>query len=184
MIRGLFRGANKPGLRSTETPVSRPEFERMHSEIRTVLCLQVEDMEKIVRHAIGQATRVLMAKLHQLESKMSKLDDLLGAVEAQQTKIDSLIALTDGLHKAVLEAMGDTITPSQAMRIAQVFDAVKTNSDEIDAALVANTVQASAGAISDGPGLAEIRAGEPAPSDPAPQPEAAQPSTEEQLPAT
>mgnify|MGYP000576577295 CR=1 FL=1 len=148
----LFRGGNRPQA------VSRPEFERLQNETAAAICAQSKADLGVIGNLIGTATRVIMAKLQQLENRMSKLDDLLGAVEAQQTKIDSLITLTDGLHKAVLEAMGDTITPSQAMRIAQVFDAVKANSDDIDAALTANTVQAAAGAISDGPSAAEIKA--------------------------
>lgn len=127
------------------------EFEQMLSDLS-------EDHSARTSRAIGQATRVIMAKLATLERTMDvKLDDLLDAVASQQTKIDSLIELANGLHARVLEAMGDTITPSQKMRIAQVFDAVKQNSDEVDAALTANTVAATAGAVSDGASAADIK---------------------------
>ncbi len=93
----------------------------------------------------------------QLEKIMAKLEELLDAVASQQTQIDSLIALTEGLHTQVIAAMGSTITPSQQMRIDQVFAQVGDNANDIAAAIKENTVEASSGAISDGPGLAEIR---------------------------
>lgn len=89
------------------------------------------------------AVRDILDVLTKMERRMNeRLEALLGAVEVQQTQIDSLIALTDGLHKQVLEAMGETITPSQKMRIEQVFSAVSANSADIEAALKANTVEA------------------------------------------
>lgn len=107
------------------------------------------------------AVQDILDFLHKMERRMNeRLEALLGAVEAQQTKIDSLITLTDGLRKQVLDAMGETITPSQKMRIDQVFDAVSANSSDIDAALKANTVDATAGAITDGPSAADIKAAE------------------------
>lgn len=123
---------------------------------RWLLPTPPEDIERITK-AIGQATRVIMAKLAHMEKRMSTLDDLLGAVEAQRTKIDSLIALAGSLHEAVLAAMGETITPSQKMRIDAVFKMVQDESSAIDAAMTANTVQATAGAVSDGPSAADIK---------------------------
>ena len=137
----------------TEPP--REEFER---KLQAILESMAADYIAMNSKSIGQATRVIMAKLATLERTMDvKLDDLLDAVASQQTKIDSLITLSNELHARVLEAMGDTITPSQKMRIAQVFDAVKQNSDEVDAALTANTVAATAGAVSDGASAADIK---------------------------
>ena len=145
----------KPELHHRGTEEWREEFGRV---ITLWLSCLSDDHSARTSRAIGQATRVIMAKLATLERTMDvKLDDLLDAVASQQTKIDSLITLSNELHARVLEAMGDTITPSQKMRIAQVFDAVKQNSDEVDAALTANTVAATAGAVSDGASAADIK---------------------------
>lgn len=130
---GLTRGRNKL---PSEPTFSRAEVEE---RIRVIVANNSTDHVAMASKAIGEATRVIVARLQRMEEYMSKLEDLLSAVEAQQTKIDSLITLTDGLHKQVLDAMGDTITPSQKMRINKVFDDVTANSADIDAALLANT---------------------------------------------
>lgn len=109
----------------------------------------IASVERDQQHEIG----------HQLEKIMAKLEDLLDAVASQQTQIDSLIALTEGLHEQVVAAMGSTITPSQQMRIDQVFAQVGDNADDIAAALKENTVEASAGAISGGWSAGEIKGG-------------------------
>lgn len=88
---------------------------------------------------------------------MHRLDEMLDAVSASQTKVDSLIALTTSLHQAVIDAMGGTITPSQQMRIDAIFDSAKANADAIDKAITENTVDASKGAVSDGPSAADIK---------------------------
>lgn len=149
---GLTRGLNK---RPAEPMFTRAEVEE---RIRVCVLNISSDHLAIASKSIGEATRVVMARLQNMEEKfMSQLEDLLGAVEAQQTQIDSLITLTEGLHKQVIEAMGETITPSQKMRIAQVFEAVTANSVDIENALKANTPGATAGSVSGGPGLAEIK---------------------------
>lgn len=134
---GLTRGRNKL---PSEPTFSRAEVEE---RIRVIVANNSADHVAMASKSIGEATRVIMARLQRMEEYMSKLEDLLSAVEAQQTKIDSLIVLTDGLYKRVLEAMGETITPSQKMRIAQVFEEVIANSADIDTALKANTVEAA-----------------------------------------
>lgn len=93
-----------------------------------------------------------------LETIMHTLDELLTAVTAQRTKIDSLVALLISLHTQVKAAVGETLTPSQQDRIDRVFAQVNDNADVITAALAENTVEASAGAISDGPSAADIKA--------------------------
>ena len=136
---------------------SRREFE---AELQRALVGMSPSQLGAITKAIGQATRVIMAKLAAMERKMDvKVNDLLDAVEAQQSKIDSLVELANQLYARVIAAMGgeENLTPSQKMRLAQVFDAVKANSDDIDKALAANTVDASKGAISDGPSAAEIK---------------------------
>ena len=144
--------------------------EQLESKLRGRMSDLSQDQIALFTRAIGQATRVIMAKLSQMEKRMSdQIDDLLGAVQAQRTRIDSLVALTQGLHDKVLAAMGDTITPSQAMRIKQVFDLVSENTAAVDAAIIANTDTAAkeqaAGAVTGGPSAADIKSeAGPAPS--------------------
>ncbi len=88
---------------------------------------------------------------------MHTLEETLDLVEAQTTKVDSLIALTNDLHQKVLDALGGGLTPSQQMRVDAVFDEVTAEAGKVDAAITANTVQATAGAVSGGPSAADIK---------------------------
>ncbi len=93
---------------------------------------------------------------------MATLEDTLALVEKQNTRVDSLIALTNDLHQKVLDALGSGLTPSQQMRVDAVFNEVQAEADKVDAAITANTVQATAGAVSGGPSTADIKASQPA----------------------
>lgn len=88
---------------------------------------------------------------------MRTLEETLDLVEAQTTKVDSLIVLTNNLHQKVLDALGSGLTPSQQMRVDAVFDEVTSEAGKVDAALTANTVQATAGAVSAGPSAADLK---------------------------
>lgn len=105
----------------------------------------------------AHATRQLRRQNLKLEAIMATLEDTLALVEAQNTRVDSLIALTADLHQKVLDALGGGLTPSQQMRVDAVFDEVKTEADKVDAAITANTVQATVGAVSDGPSAKDIK---------------------------
>jgi hypothetical protein len=101
---------------------------------------------------------------HKLEQIMRTLDETLDLVASQTTRIDSLIALTTDLHQKVIDAMGATITPSQAMRIDQVFSAVSGEAAKVDAAITANTIPAAPATETPAP------ATPPASTEPAPTP--------------
>lgn len=107
----------------------------------------------------ARATRQTRRQNLKLEAIMATLEDTLALVEAQNTRVDSLIALTADLHQKVIDALGGGLTPSQQMRVDAVFDEVKAEADKVDAAITANTVQATAGAVSDGPSLNDIKSG-------------------------
>lgn len=92
-----------------------------------------------------------------LEKMMHNLDETLALVTDQKTRIDSLVALTTDLHQRVLDALGGALTPSQQQRVDAIFDGVKENADEVDAAITANTVSDTAGAVSDGASASEIK---------------------------
>lgn len=137
--------------KSRRTPEPSPEFvAQLHEFIKRCTREQVA--------AVVRALNGMEGSIHyKLEKIMHSLDDLLAAVATQKTKIDSLIQLVVSLKGQVTAVMGGTLTPSQQMRIDQVFDAVAANADEVDAAITANTVQAAAGAISDGPSASDIK---------------------------
>ncbi len=131
----------------------------MGVEYRNLLRPALLKPHRDVTKAIGEATRVIMARIQQMEKRMTnRVDELLDLAAAEQTKVASLIAMFEGLQRQVIAAAGeDILTPSQKMRITQVFDAVKANVDDLDRALAANTVDTTKGAISDGPSAAEIK---------------------------
>ena len=135
----MFRAFRRGGPRAIPQ-ATNPIPPAFVEQVRAALHDLDDARARKITKAIGQATRVIMAKLAHMErTQMDKLDALLGAVETQQTKIDSLIAMFEVLKKQVKETLGSTITPSQAMRIDQIFDAVKANSEDIDRAITANT---------------------------------------------
>lgn len=107
----------------------------------------------------ARATRQTRRQNLKLEAIVATLEDTLALVESQNTRVDSLIALTADLHQKVIDALGGGLTPSQQMRVDAVFDEVKAEADKVDAAITANTVQATAGAVSDGPSLSDIKSG-------------------------
>lgn len=68
---------------------------------------------------------------------MATLDELVAAAKAEDTKIDSLIALVVTL-KAKIDAIPG-ITPEQQAQIDEAFAAISDNPDRIQAAIDENT---------------------------------------------
>jgi hypothetical protein len=147
------------GMKVPRTIEPASEFPEFMSRVHALLKGTTQDQNAALICAIHEAECSINRKLEKI---MTRLEDLLDAVAAQQTQIDSLITLVGGMRQQVIEAMGSTITPSQQMRIDQVFEAVRANADDIAAAIKENTVEATSGAISPGPDLAAIRAAAPA----------------------
>lgn len=146
MIR-LFRR----GHGASRNPEPPPEF---ISQIHDLIKGNTHEQNAAIVRAVHDAEAAINRKLEKI---MHTLDDLLAAVATQKTKIDSLVQLVVSLKGQVLAAMGSTLTPSQQDRIDRVFQAIQDNADEVDAAITANTVQASAGAISGGPSASDIK---------------------------
>jgi hypothetical protein len=69
------------------------------------------------------------------------LDDVLAQVEAEDTKVDSLIALVNGLRDQIKNQVPG-LTPDQQAEVDKIFDQASASSAKIDAALNANTPQA------------------------------------------
>ena len=69
---------------------------------------------------------------------MATLEQTLAAVEAQRDEISSLKVFVAGLKKQVDDAMGGQLTPSQQMRLDQIFNQVTQNTEQVHAAIKAN----------------------------------------------
>lgn len=146
---GLFRRGMGPSRNNQ--PV--PEFA---SQVRDLVRVTALEQDAAAVRAVHASNAAINRKLEKI---MHSLDELLDAVASQQTKIDSITKLLDGLHQQVYDALGKTnLTPSMQMRLDQVFDQIKAQGDELDAAISANTVDATKGAISDGRSFSEIKA--------------------------
>lgn len=144
MMARLFRSFRRPSIDLDQSRV-------LVDEVLQTIKDQADHLAAAgSHHTLGEINR-------KLEKIMSTLDDLVTAVAAEKTQIDSLVALTGSLHQAVLDALGGTITPSQQMRIDAVFKAINDNAAEVAAAVTANTIQATAGAVSGGPSAADIK---------------------------
>lgn len=78
-----------------------------------------------------------------LDKIMATLDDLVAAATAEDTKIDSLIALTAQLKAKVDEIVAGALTPDQQAKIDAAFAAISDNPDRIQAAIDANTPPAT-----------------------------------------
>lgn len=165
-MRGLFRRGMKPSRNSELVP-------ELLAQVSDLVQRTSREQNAAVAHAVVQTERSITQLLEKI---MHTLEEVLDVVTGSRTKIDSLIALVDGLHLQVKDALGATATPSMQMRIDQVFDAAKSNADAIDKAVTANTASASAGAVSDGPSAADIKSGSV--GGPATAPDGSQPSTD------
>jgi hypothetical protein len=144
---GLFRR----GMKRPRSPEVTPE---LLGQLAEIIHVNTSGREAANTRALYMLERSITLRLEKI---MHTLQDLLGAVTAQRSQIDSLVALTRGLHRQVVEALGDTATPSMQMRIDQVFDAVSANADAVADAIKENTVDATAGAISEGQSLSDIK---------------------------
>jgi hypothetical protein len=131
----------------------------------------IEHIRNIVKASAIEQTAAIVRAINnseaaitrQLEKIMATFDEamtiLMDAVTAQKTQIDSLVTLTNGLHDQVIAALGGSLTPSQQQRVDAVFKGVTDNAAEVTAAINADTIQSTAGAVSSGPSAADIKAG-------------------------
>lgn len=142
---------SRRGMRSPRNIQPPPEF---IAQVSQLIKVNTRTQNAALVRAITRANRGIVK---QLEKIMHSLEDLLTAVAGQRTQIDSLVTLTTGLHKQVLEAMGGALTPSQQDRIDRIFAAINDNADAVSAAIKENTVEASAGAVSGGPNMRDIK---------------------------
>lgn len=70
---------------------------------------------------------------------MATLDEILTTVTAEDTAIDSLIVLVQGLKAQLDSVLAGNLTPEQQAKVDAIFAAVTDNPDRIQAAIDANT---------------------------------------------
>lgn len=111
----------------------------------------IAQVEDLIKSMSPDQTAALVEAIHHtersinrtLERVMHTLEELLDVMTAQRTKIDGINALLIGLKGQVKSAVGESLTPTQQMRIDRVFDQATANSAEMDKALTENTSDAT-----------------------------------------
>lgn len=74
------------------------------------------------------------------ETMMATLDETLAAVTAEDTKVDSIIALVAGLKQQLADALsGTTLPPATQAKVDQIFAQATASAGKIDTAISANT---------------------------------------------
>jgi hypothetical protein len=92
-------------------------------------CVQLERIE-----------RKLDFILKNQEKIMASLDETLAEVTAEDTKVDSLIALFAGLEAQLKDVLsGTVIPPAVQTKIDAIFAQATASAGKIDAAITANT---------------------------------------------
>lgn len=75
---------------------------------------------------------------------MATLDETLAAVTAEDTKVDSIIALVAGLKQQLADALaGTTLPPATQAKIDAIFSQATASAGKIDTAITANTPPAA-----------------------------------------
>lgn len=71
---------------------------------------------------------------------MASIDDVVTATANESTKVDSLIALLDGVEQMLKDALsGVTLPPAVQAKVDAVFQQLTDSATKIDAAIAANT---------------------------------------------
>ena len=75
-----------------------------------------------------------------LEAIMATLQEVLDQVTTEDSKVDSIIALLNGVEQQLKDALsGATLPPAVQAQVDAVFAKAKGSADKIDAAITANT---------------------------------------------
>ena len=84
--------------------------------------------------------RKLDTILKNQETMMATLDETLAAVTAEDTKVDSIIALVAGLKTQLADALsGTTLPPATQAKVDAIFAQATASAGKIDTAITANT---------------------------------------------
>lgn len=102
----------------------------------------IRDLDMRIGWLVRREAR-LSHKLNRLldrsDNIMATLDDLVSAAAAEDTKIDSLIALVEALKAKVDAIVAGELSPEQQAKIDAAFASITDNPDRIQAAIDANT---------------------------------------------
>ena len=104
-------------------------------------------MRFFVHHVIELSPEVLeqFNKIHEhlkhMEHRiMASLDETLAAVTAEDTKVDSIIALLTGIKQQLADALAGTTLPAGVQaKVDQIFAQATASAGKIDTAIAANT---------------------------------------------
>lgn len=99
-------------------------------------CRRLAFTDQLIARRLGRIERALS----NLETKiMATLDEVLATVTEEDTKIDSLITLVQGLKAQLDDVLAGELTPEQQAKVDAIFDAVTDNPQRIQDAIDANT---------------------------------------------
>lgn len=100
---------------------------------------------------IDQALDWIIRRIDKIEHKLNRLiegqwkimatlDETLAEVTAEDTKVDSIIALIGGLQQQLADALsGATLPPGVQAKVDQIFAQATASAGKIDTAISANT---------------------------------------------
>lgn len=91
-------------------------------------------------HRLDQILTIVKQIQTNTEKIMASLDETLAAVTAEDTKVDSIIALLAGLKAQLADVLSGTVVPPAVQaKIDQIFSQATNSAGKIDAAIAANT---------------------------------------------
>jgi molecular chaperone GrpE (heat shock protein) len=96
------------------------------------------DLERLLRELSRNQIAAIEATK---ETLMATLDQVLDAVAAEGTKLDSLNVLVDGIRQQLKDALANVggVTPEMQAKIDQVMANVTANIDKVQEAINENT---------------------------------------------
>lgn len=101
-------------------------------------------LPQLLLERVSAAVDVLLLRQEILQRKVDEmaktLDDVLAVVTPLGDKIDSLVALVNGIEQQLKDALsGVTLPPGVQTKVDAVFDQITAESAKVQAALDANT---------------------------------------------
>jgi|ERR1017187_317533 hypothetical protein len=91
-------------------------------------------------HPDHEVERKLDLILERINAMAHTLDETIAAITTEDTKIDSFIALFNGLESQLADILAGTVVPPAVQtKIDAMFDQATASAGKIDAAVAANT---------------------------------------------
>ncbi len=86
-----------------------------------------------------EVLRKLDLILSNQETIMATLDETLAAVTAEDSKVDSIIALLNGVEKQLADVLAGALPPAVQAKVDAIFAQATASAGKIDTAITANT---------------------------------------------